>query len=476
MKTIHRLCLMGCLLVVFAGCPSSRQGNIQTVNSYPSVQTLEDDLAAARSHRVDIFAPESFEKAEASYANAKMNENEPLDIITQYVEEGRSHLETARHAAGIIAPILDNTAKTRQKAIDAGAKTLGKAFESAENHYAKLTKAVHHQSISYIQKHGPQVAQAFHDLEVTIIQNKALAKVRGLMNKARHIGAPKIAPEAYTIAEKTVKSTEKWISLNPYDPQNILEKTEKAAFQARRLIAVTESAQAFHDMGPEESALHLETILRDIGQSLQAKDDRDNPVKNQVRHLIEAAESLDRSKETLSSEKETCLSQVADLEKKLKRVITRQEIFINRRIAQWESRTNLQKMQRVFSPDEAEIIKRGDQILIRLRDITFPEGEATLRPEHFGLLDKVQNVIQGFHKAQVTIEGYADSTETNEMNQLISQMRAVAVKAYLLGKQTLPPDRIQAVGNIRAAVLPGETLDDGQGIDVVIRPLVSDDE
>lgn len=476
MKAFHRFFFLGCMfLFVLGGCSFFGKENIPTAASTPTLEKLEKDVAEARSDRVNVFAPQSFARAEEFLSTARLalEQNEPVETIKALTDDVRSNLETARHTAGIVGPLIQEVNAARNQAHEARAEILGKAFGSAEKQYVKLIKAINHQGLDYIRKHGPLVRQAYLDLEITILQNKALGPARALMDKARNQDAHKLAPETYEIAENALKSAEQGISLAPHENQVIQKHAEKAEFQVRRLLAVTESVRDFSERTPEQSALRLESILSQMDKSLGNTDNRDQPVREQISRLVRSAEAMARTNRTLTSEKDTCLAKVDRLEKQLKATVASQDALINQRIVQRENRSMIQKMQRVFSPGEAEISKRGDRILIRLRDLSFPEGEATLSPNDFGLLDKVQDVIMGFSHPQVTIEGYVGNTGSSEMNELISQMRAVAVKAYLLGKQTLPPERIQAVGNIGTRDINGVNRSDDQGIDVVIRPLAS---
>ena len=73
-----------------------------------------------------------------------------------------------------------------------------------------------------------------------------------------------------------------------------------------------------------------------------------------------------------------------------------------------------------------------------LRGIKFPVGQATLTPENYTLLSKVQRAIQTFDQPKVTIEGHTDSSGSTQINHELSLKRAGAVKTYLVANKTLP--------------------------------------
>jgi OOP family OmpA-OmpF porin len=141
--------------------------------------------------------------------------------------------------------------------------------------------------------------------------------------------------------------------------------------------------------------------------------------------------------------------EITALEHKLTGVqgVSREQAIAKSRLSE-ESAFNEQfnTVQRYFDSDEAEVYKQSGNLVIRLRGIKFPVGQATLTPENYTLLSKVQRAIQTFDQPKVTIEGHTDSTGSTQINQELSQKRAEAVKTYLVANKTLPENQIQAAG------------------------------
>jgi outer membrane protein OmpA-like peptidoglycan-associated protein len=102
--------------------------------------------------------------------------------------------------------------------------------------------------------------------------------------------------------------------------------------------------------------------------------------------------------------------------------------------------------QALFSPEEGEVLTSGDKLVVRLHGFTFPVGSAEIRPEDYSLLTKVQRVLREFPDTPVMIEGHTDSQGNDDLNQSLSQRRAIAVREYLLANMALSADRITAVG------------------------------
>ena len=132
------------------------------------------------------------------------------------------------------------------------------------------------------------------------------------------------------------------------------------------------------------------------------------------------------------------------------------------------------KVSSYFSADEAEVYKQADQMIIRLKAMRFPVGQAVIMPENYALLTKVQKAIRTFDKPDVLIEGHTDSTGSQVRNQLLSQNRAESVRQYLIANRTVPANKIKAQGYGSSRPLVSNETAEGRAvnrrIDIVLMP------
>jgi len=78
--------------------------------------------------------------------------------------------------------------------------------------------------------------------------------------------------------------------------------------------------------------------------------------------------------------------------------------------------------------------------------VYFDTGKATIKTESHPLLDQVFGVLEArTDLLQLRIEGHTDSRGSAEANRRLSDERAAAVRAYLLGKG-IAPERLSSVG------------------------------
>ncbi|MBE0617342.1 MAG: OmpA family protein [Proteobacteria bacterium] len=132
------------------------------------------------------------------------------------------------------------------------------------------------------------------------------------------------------------------------------------------------------------------------------------------------------------------------------------------------------QVQGLFNKEEAETYKQGQQMVLRLRGMSFPVGQSLIMPDNYALLSKVQNAIRTFANPDITIEGHTDSTGALEMNNHLSQQRAEAVREYLLANGVTTADKAAAVGYGPSRPLAPNTTAEGRAqnrrIDVIITP------
>jgi outer membrane protein OmpA-like peptidoglycan-associated protein len=348
---------------------------------------------------------------------------------------------------------------------------------NVEKQYLKLTKSIENDNLSYAQKNAAEVQAAFRDVEIMAIKNNAIGNARNMMADADKAKLKKIAPTAYDDALQALNDADAYIGQNPYAAEMISQKAAHAEFMARRMMMINESSQKFQEMTPEASALYVEGLLARLEKTMKTGDLRDRSAEAQLSAMTGAIETLGEKTQALEKDNEAYQTRIATLEQQftgLQGYSREQEAAKRKLAAEREFNEKFNKVQRFFRPDEAEVYKQGGQLVIRMRGIQFPVGQATLTPENYTLLSKVQQAIGTFGQPTVTIEGHTDSTGSAQMNQELSQKRAEAVKTYLVANKTLPENRIRATGYGPSRPLAPEITPEGRAmnrrIDVLIAP------
>jgi len=107
----------------------------------------------------------------------------------------------------------------------------------------------------------------------------------------------------------------------------------------------------------------------------------------------------------------------------------------------------LESTQKQLQDLQAKQTERG--MVLTLGDVLFDTNKATLKPGADQRIDRLATFLQKNPNERLIIEGYTDSTGSEEYNEELSQRRAQAVADVLAG-QGIPASRYQVVGKGQA--------------------------
>ena len=468
---------MGCVFVGFVliSCATTQlevKPIAKTENPAELINALENDVAEARNNQVNVLASTWFQKAEESLSDAKsaLNRGDKLSRILEYIANGRAQLDMANEKAQVARTHLAEVIESRELARSAGALILGKDYTAVENQFLDLTRAIERDDLNYATRNQTKVTEAFHELEVRAIKEQTLGQVRKLLKQARDQGAARIAPKSYAEAEQHFREADAFITENPYQKEQMRAKANEALFMARRSLEVARQSEMIKAMAPEESALWLEEKFRNIAAQLKAPDMRDHDFDIQEQNLIGTIKTLQTDRYFLIEKDRAQQAQIEALQKQVAQLEGRtREEQIEKELNQRYS-----KAQALFEPDEAEVYRRENQLVIRLKGMQFAVGQSVIMPTNYALLSKVQQVIRIFGDVDVLVEGHTDSSGPEEVNELLSQQRAESVRQYLVSNGTMSMERIRAVGYGSARPLASNQTVIGRAtnrrIDLIITP------
>ena len=92
-------------------------------------------------------------------------------------------------------------------------------------------------------------------------------------------------------------------------------------------------------------------------------------------------------------------------------------------------------------------------------NISFPSGQYSILPNFYDVLNSVALVLKEYDKTAVKVSGHTDSTGGFELNQKLSENRAMAVADYL-ASQGVSRARLQTYGyGPRYPIAPNNTPD-----------------
>ena len=418
------------------------------------------------------MSPTWFSKAESSLEEAVeliANKGE-IAQINNHLGQGSAQLKKAEEMSRLARTAIPDAIKKRGHARAAGATEFEDDYAALEDDFISLTRAIENNNISYAQNKQRAVADSFRAIEIRAIKKKTIGDVRNILNQADKENAERLAPKQLSEVRQQLQQVEGFIEANPYATEKMQEMAGTALFDAKRLLQLTRQSAKFQKMSPIAITLWTEDLIASIARNLDAPDMRDQPFDIQKSNILGAATAVVADRQFLAEKNNILAQQVASL----KGVAADNRAANEGLVAEKRFNELYSQVQTLFTNDEAETYKQGQQMVIRLRGMNFPVGQSVIMPDNYPLLSKVQNAIRTFEGAEVTIEGHTDSSGSEELNLHLSQKRAEAVRDYLLANQAIASDKINATGYGLSRPLAANTTAEGRAqnrrIDIIITP------
>ena len=238
-------------------------------------------------------------------------------------------------------------------------------------------------------------------------------EARNAVDIAKSRRADKYAPEIYSKAEASLKMVE----------NSLAAKADKNAVisTARQTAQFSEDARALAAQRQEEERIAKERA------DAAAKGKADAEAKA----AVEAAEAKRKSDAEAQHQAELAAAKEEVLQANAERA---------RKAAEQLRAQLLEQFNRIL---ETRDTPRG--LVVNMGDVLFDTGKYDLRPEAREKLAKLSGIVLAHPGLRLAIEGYTDSTGSDELNRKLSQDRADAVRGYLT-EQGLPQDSVTAQG------------------------------
>lgn len=491
------------MVVFFTACgaPKVEIAKIQpTEDPGTRLSALTSAVFEGRKQQLNVLSPEWYAKAGTALEKARkgMSLGETSTQVLDNIAYGQAYLSKAHDYARVAKTVIKEAIEARNAAIKADAMSFTHEYKLLEERFLELTRSIENGNVARAKKDNAKIAKAYSDLELRAIKENTLGEVQALIDEAEKQMASKIAPLTLAEARQALADAEQFISKNRYENERMQQKAATALFQSRRLKQVMQQARRITKLTAEQSYLWVEDLLHKTGQLLNTPDMRNRELTIQQQNIQASITALqkdnsylrkkvmdDRGKfEEKLQEKQLLIldykKRIATLEgesieaQKARELLEAKQREARQRL---EAERQLQRrfvaVRKMFSEDQAEVYKQGDDLVIRLKAIRFPVGQAFIMPKNYALLSSVRTAIQAFGDPEVVIEGHTDSTGSVAKNEQLSQQRANAVREYFVASKTLKPERVIAIGyGSERPLKPNDTVEGraiNRRIDIIIR-------
>ncbi len=449
----------------------------------------EADSILVVSHEVqaDLLAPKSTEKAMELYSEASADYDKGKDInsIKKKLKETVKYLGKSIDAVDMANVTFKNVLISRTNALKANAQdNAGDSWQKAERKFEEAAIQLEEGDVNDAKKKADEAWNIYRQAELIAIKTNYLDNTHSLLTKAEDSDVKDKAPMTLKRAKDLISRAETSLNKNRYDTDEPRGLALEAQYEAKHALYLNKAIRQIEkdDKKLEDIYLSFEGYLRQIAVNLDLSSEFDEGFANPTNLIIAHTKALQDStlilKQTLADrdmDMQTMNARVTELEDQLGYAGKERTALTD----QLEQRSKIREMfndiERRFHPEQAIVLRHGDNILIRLVGLSFASGKSEIEPRNFALLTAVQEAINIFPDYAIHIQGYTDSYGGDITNLELSQSRADAVREYLLANMAIDKGDIDAAGYGETLPIANNETPEGRAknrrVDLVIEPI-----
>jgi outer membrane protein OmpA-like peptidoglycan-associated protein len=450
-------------------------------------QTLLDkQYEQASNTNIEMLAPQAWADAGKSYLRTKqaIQSGQNRSRINALISETEKKITLAEEKRSFAQLQLQAALNYRAKALIANSISLANdEWTNAENALRKIASSIERNkklANDRLQKQIATTIVLYDSAELEALTSSIMIRAIATKSLADFGEAKKYAPETYGAALALFQSAELTIAKNRYEKleaERLAEQAERK-FKHAMQIALTVYQLRNKDITEEELLLQWESRIDAINLAASISYDElydwDTQSENLISYINKSNKSISKL-EILINESRTYISSLEDdlriADEKL--LSDQEEIDDLIRIQQIQvrNRERLLQVENLFKPNEAVILSKGSNIILRLTSIQFESGSSIFRESNTEILEKAGKAIAIFPGSMIAVEGHTDANGSEELNIRLSEERAKTVMRYMIKNMYIEEWRFTSIGFGSSAL---NTSSNGRAknrsIDIIISP------
>jgi len=314
-------------------------------------------------------------------------------------------------------------------------------------------------------------------------------EARNSVEIARSRGAEKYAPDVFSKAEGGLKLAENALArkANRKEISSLAQQTTQFSEDARALTATRQeeeriateraaaAAAAKAQAEAKASAEAAEAKRKADAEAAEAKRRADEEARRQA-ETAAAKEAQVRAEAAATEARMKAQAEIADAKAKAEAEVLRAK--------EEAAKADADRARRAAGELRAQLLEQFNRILetrdtprglvVTMADVLFDTGKYNVRPSTREQLARLSGIFLAHPSLQLEVEGYTDSTGSDELNQKLSEQRASAVRDYLV-VQGLASDAVAAKGFGKAMPVAGNETTAGRQKNRRVELIVSGD-
>ena len=448
----------------------------------------EADAAKAAADTADakLLAPRTYERGMKEYSDAELalQRGRNIETVRSNAADATRYLSDAADKARLAKTALAQVMKSRQDAANARAPDLSQdLWAQAQRKFAEAIRLMERGDLKNAKRRDIEATTLYREAELVAIKAQYLSETRRLLADADRARVGRYAPITLGSAKQLLADAERELSENRYDTDLPRSLAQRANYEAKHAIYLSEIVRRVRDkdLTAEQLVLQWEDPLRQIAGVADMVPDMKTGPDSLTTELVAYFETQASELQALQQEKAESEVRIADMEEELRALDERlggataeRAALVQRLEAQARVKQQFEQVEKLFGSEEARVFRQGNNVILRLVGLNFDSGASQIKPGNFDLLGKVEKAIDIFPRSELIIEGHTDSHGSDDLNQKLSQNRAESVQQYMINAMRIPTYRLIATGYGETRPVASNETAAGRArnrrIDIVIKP------
>lgn len=443
-------------------------------------------LAEADAENAKLLAPEAYREGKEDFEDAVngLERGRNIEYIRDKAADAAAHLSEAAKKARIAQNVLAQVMKSRQDAANAQAPDLApELWRDAQEEFGDAIRELEDGDLEDARRKNVEATALYREAELVAIKDQYLSETRRLLKVAERARVERYAPITLDKARKLLADAERELNQNRYDTDLPRSLARQANYEAKHALHLSEVVRKVRDddLTVEQLILRWEEPLQRVSDAANIVPHLETGPAALQQELVTYVQNLREEHQSVQQEVQASRVRIADmtaeinaLDERLGGATAERTALVRRLEAQARIKAQFEKVEKMFTREEARVFRQGNDVILRLVGLNFASGESEIRQNHLDLLAKVERAVDVFPRSELIIEGHTDSFGGDEMNQRLSQKRAESVQQYMINAMRIPGYRLIATGYGETNPVANNETASGRAqnrrIDIVIKP------
>ena len=289
--------------------------------------------------------------------------------------------------------------------------------------------------------HVPESQQHPIDLNANKKSPLDLYEAMNAVQIARYAKADQYATQTFQDAEHLLTQAEDYQRRKQWNPAKMTARESAQKAEDARVISLRTQQQIAQQQEREEAAAR-QAAAQKAAEEAQQRAQQEGIRQQEAEHQAQVEAEARAQAEAARREADAARAQAAAEAKRANQAAAEAD-----RLRQQAENEKNQLREQLLQQFNAVLPTRETPrgLVVNMQDVLFDTGKYTLKEPAREALAKISGIVISHPGLNLQVEGYTDSTGSEQFNQKLSDERANTVRDYLVS-QGLSPDSVKAVG------------------------------